>query len=300
MYEDVAPLANALQMLFSALPERRRAMINWTFVRQVGFVPWALRYSSRQFQKRVLRRDSRLRLPTGSWIILPTQSASATEVYVTNANIDWGSEALFASFANAGRDFLDIGAHIGYYATYLSPCVRRVYAFEPDQRNVPALRKNALQTGNIEIVESAVSSFDGAACFYAGAGSAVASLENIGGPSRDVTVTTIDTFVASRPDLNVCLIKIDVEGHDLQVLYGMQGTIAGHQPLVLTECEYSSDLRDLCDRWSYNIFAFACDRKTLKVRFQKLCPNRDPLWTKMLFLVPRHLRTSFEPLAVCR
>jgi FkbM family methyltransferase len=276
------------------------AFFNWTFVRQVGFVPWLLRYSRRQFQKRVLRRDSRLRLPTGSWIILPTQSASATEVYVTNANIDWGSEALFASFANTDRDFLDVGAHIGYYATYLSPCVRRVYAFEPDRRNVPALRKNASQTGDIEVIEAAVSSFDGTASFYAGSGSAVASLENIGGPSTQITVTTIDTFVASRPDLDVCLIKTDVEGHDLQALRGMHATVAGHQPLVLTECEYSRELSDLCDRWSYSIFAFTRDRNTLKVRFRKLLSYRDPLWTKMLFLVPQHLGNSFETLAAGR
>ncbi len=83
-------------------------MINWTFVRQVGFVPWALRYSTRQFQKRILRRDSRLRLPTGGWITLPRQSASATEVYVTNANIDWGAEALFARFASRDRNTLRV------------------------------------------------------------------------------------------------------------------------------------------------------------------------------------------------
>ena len=91
-------------------------MSNWNFVRQVGILPWALRYTKGQFYKRILRRDCQLRLPTGNLISLPRQSASATEVYVTNADVDWGAEALLARFADSKRDFLDIGSRIGYYA----------------------------------------------------------------------------------------------------------------------------------------------------------------------------------------
>ncbi len=112
-------------------------LINWQFIREVGPLRWVLRYSVRQFRKRVLRRDCTLRLPTGLTMVLPRQSTSATEVYLTRANTDWGSEAIFTSFAVSTRDFLDIGSHIGYYAAYLSPRVRHVYAFEPNPRILP-------------------------------------------------------------------------------------------------------------------------------------------------------------------
>lgn len=269
-------------------------MINWIFIQQVGLLPWAARYSRRQFHKRVLHRDSRLRLPTGNWIILPLQSGSATEVYVTNANIDWGAEALFSAFAEPGRDFLDIGSHIGYYAAYLSPRVRHVFAFEPDQRNLPTLRRNASLSGNVEVVESAVSSYDGIASFFAGEGSAVASLENIGGPATEVPVCTVDSFVASRPGLDVGLVKTDVEGHDLEVLRGMHATITRCQPLILTECSYSPDLVNFCDSCSYIVFAFTCDRNSLKTHFRELGPDDTSLWLKMLFLVPPRLHASFR------
>jgi hypothetical protein len=82
-------------------------MINWNFVREVGPFRWALRYGSLQFRKRILKRDSRLRLPTGLEIVLPRQSATSTEVYATNANVDWGAEAIFARFSDPERDFLD-------------------------------------------------------------------------------------------------------------------------------------------------------------------------------------------------
>lgn len=272
-------------------------MINWTFVRQVGLARWAFRYSLRQIHKRVLDRDSQLKLPTGTSMTLPAESTSATEVYVTNANIDWGSEALFARFADRRRDFLDIGSHIGYYAAYLSPCVRRVYAFEPNRQNLPALRKNASLSKNIEVVEAAVSSYDGTGSFYEGAGSAVSTLERIGGSARQVSVITIDTFAATRSDLDVCLIKTDIEGHDLQALRGMRATIARHRPLILSECRYSEEVYNLCNHWCYSIFAFTRDKNTLKTRFEEIGPEDNAPWTKMLFLVPQHLKTAFQQIA---
>src|SRR5262245_9278759 len=130
-------------------------MLDIKFIQQVGYFRWAIRYALFQFQKRILCRDIHMRLPTGSMVILPLEH-SVSEIYVTGANIDWGAEALFATFADPRRDFLDIGANIGYYSNYFSPLVRRVYSFEPDPRNLPALRRNAGLCGNIEVVEKAV------------------------------------------------------------------------------------------------------------------------------------------------
>ncbi|MGD0443397.1 MAG: FkbM family methyltransferase [Edaphobacter sp.] len=269
-------------------------MINWTFVRQVGPFSWLLRNCNRQFHKRVLRRDMTMKLPTGLRMILPLASHSASEAYVTGANTDWGSEAVFAKFADAGRDCLDVGAHIGYYSAYLSPLVRRVYAFEPSLENLRNLRKNAAIAGNIEVLDLAVSSYEGKATFYMGSGSAVGSLNDVGGEMTEVSVTTIDSFAAAHPALDVALIKIDVEGQDIEVLRGMQKTVANYQPLILTECDYSSDLVALCRRWNYGIFAFACDRKTLDTRFEQMRAVNADDWCKMLFLVPARLKLDFE------
>src|SRR5882757_2022105 len=118
-------------------------MFNWNFIREVGPLAWTMRYGSLQFRKRILKKDSYQRLPTGMRIQLPRQSRTSTEIYVTNADVDWGAEALFTQFADENRDFLDIGSHIGYYAAYLSPCVRCVYAFEPNAKNTAGLSKNA-------------------------------------------------------------------------------------------------------------------------------------------------------------
>jgi hypothetical protein len=55
--------------------------------------------------------------------------------------------------------------------------------------------------------------------------------------------------------MQVALVKIDIEGHDLEALRGIKATIAAHKPLILTECTYTKDLRDLCNEWRYGIFA---------------------------------------------
>jgi FkbM family methyltransferase len=275
-------------------------MANLGFIKQVGVFKWVSRSAMLFTRKRLLKIDTRLRLPSGSTIILPRQSASASEVYVTNADIDWGSEALFARFAAAGRDFLDIGAHVGYYSVYLSPLVRRAYAFEPDPRNIENLRANARLAGNVEVVEEAVSSRDGFARLSVGHGSAVSSLEGgrDGGEGIEVKTVTIDSFAASRPGIDVGLIKTDVEGHDLEALRGMSELVARCQPLILTECPYTPQLDELFRNWGYQPYAFTRDRRTLKARFQKMSSEdlRDE-WYKMLFLVPSHLGSEITRLA---
>ncbi|HVB81196.1 MAG TPA: FkbM family methyltransferase [Candidatus Binataceae bacterium] len=268
--------------------------MNREFIRQVGPLRWAARTAQRQFAKRVLKRDSRLRLPTGLMMTLPRASASATEVLLTNANVDWGAEALFAQFAERGRDALDIGAHVGYYALYLAPLVRRVYAFEPDPRNFEGLERNAVVAGNVEIVRQAVSSRTGRARLALGTNSSVSSLGGAGGSAIEVPVTTIDDFLAARPEIDPALIKTDMEGHDLEGLRGTIRTIGRFQPLILTECGGTVELSSFCTALDYSIFSFVRDRATYATALRRLdALDLETLWYKMLFLVPPRLVPAF-------
>jgi len=272
-------------------------MVSWDFIQQVGPFRWALRYGTLQFRKRVLKRDSELSLPTGAKIMLPRQSQNATEIYVTKADTDWGAETIFVQFADPERDFFDIGSHIGYYSAYFAPRVRCAYAFEPDPRNLPALRENASLGKNIEVIEMAVSSHDGYADFFLAASSAGSSFRSNGGQVLKVIMTTVDTFVAEHPGVDVGLIKTDVEGHDLEVLRGMDQTVAKFQPLILTECELSIELANLCSRWKYRLFSNVRDRRTHKMQFRELNRNNTgQYWSKMLFLVPVVLQPAFAKL----
>jgi FkbM family methyltransferase len=272
-------------------------MLSWSFIREVGPIQWAVRYGTLQFRKRVLRRDSKLRLPTGLRIDLPRYSGSASEVYVTCADTDWGAEAIFARFADSARDFLDIGAHVGYYSLYLAPLVRRAYAFEPSALNLPHLYKNAERAGNVDVLEMAVTSHDGEADFFSGDDSAVGSLEGAGGKVLKVRATTIDTFLRDRGEIVPCLIKTDIEGHDIWALRGMQATVAKCQPLILTECGLSDDLTHLCSNWNYKMFAVVRNRETQRKKLRELSiRDSDRCYCKMIFLVPQALQSAFMEL----
>lgn len=68
------------------------------------------------------------------------------------------------------------------------------------------------------------------------------------------------------------------------------------QPLILTECELSSELIDLCSQWNYKIFAPQKDKKNGK-HFGECKPeDKDDYWMKMLFLTPKSLHSSFANL----
>ena len=145
----------------------------------------------------------------------------------------------------------------------------------------------------------AVSAIDGTASLHQGHSSEVSSLApNAPGNTVPVRITSIDTFTRQHPQMDVCLVKIDAEGHDLAVLHGMERLVARDQPLILCECDFSAKSRGLCAQWRYEIFAFTCDRSTLKMNLQHFTtPAAERLWYKMLFLVPPHLAPEFIKLA---
>jgi len=129
---------------------------------------------------------------------LPRASGHASEVFVTNCDIDWGSESLLADCLDSTGDFIDVGAHIGYYSLYMLPRVRSAHAFEPDPRVLPSLERNLGPYQNTKIVRAAVAEAPGERKFQLGHTPEVSSLRSDGDAvSGGVTVktTTIDHYV---------------------------------------------------------------------------------------------------------
>jgi FkbM family methyltransferase len=255
-------------------------MPDTSFIREVGFSRWAGWTAKRQFAKRVLNRDLSLRLPTGRTMLIPRDSQSAGEVFLTNADMDWGSEQLFARFAEG--DFIDAGAHVGYYSLYLSPLVERVYAFEPDPRCFGALSVNIAAARNAVHVPKALSNQHGFAKLDVSRASALSTLSDDG--SLSVETVTIDEFVSGIDKPNIKLIKTDVEGHDLSVLQGAAGTLRRFQPLVLSEITGGA-VEAFATELGFSVYAF--DRQ------RRLGPAPTD-GSKMVFLVPPRLAEAFN------
>lgn len=280
-------------------------LIDPRFIGDVGLPRYVWRLARRQFAKRVLRTANTLRLPTGLVMELPAASPTASEVYITNAAVDWGSEALLVRHLDPAGCFLDVGANIGYYALLAAPRVARVFAFEPDPRNWSGLDSNARRAGNVEVVRQAVWRESGRLALDVGDNSAVSVLRPDGGGRETVEteVIALDDFAAALGGLPVTGIKIDVEGHDLDVIRGAARLLRDHQPLVLTEFTLGEArgndidaLFALTRAAGYAIHAFVRGAGNGGARFALRAidrPGFDPAALKMLFLVPRRLQPSF-------
>jgi FkbM family methyltransferase len=135
---------------------------------------------------------------------------------------------------------IDIGANIGLYTCALSRRFQHVISFEVNEGITGLIRD--YNPGNIELIHCGLSSAPGEARFYipVAAGQAQegwGSLDrnNLPGAERliekEVTLRTLDSFAIPSVDF----IKIDVEGHEIEVLKGSAATIEESRPIVLVE-----------------------------------------------------------------
>lgn len=137
--------------------------------------------------------------------------------------------------------FFDIGANTGVFsllAKGINPAIKVVSA-EPSRANLELLMANVgLNAFDIKVEDAAVTSVDGQAVLHDMPGvSYSASLEGDwreGTVERTVRATTLDSIAARHGCAGRLLIKIDVEGHEAEVLKGAPCVIAS-KPTFLIE-----------------------------------------------------------------
>lgn len=125
--------------------------------------------------------------------------------------------------------FVDVGANIGVHTIGVSPFVQRVIALEPDLDNFDVLVKNCSGCGcqNVTPTRLAVSDKMGETSTQFNYGKTTLA------SGADCRTAPIDMLGLPQIDF----VKIDVEGMELEVLYGMRGTLAGAKPYLLIEMQ---------------------------------------------------------------
>ncbi|MEM7712327.1 MAG: FkbM family methyltransferase [Cyanobacteria bacterium P01_A01_bin.68] len=275
-------------------------MLNWNLAREVGYPKFFYRYSIRQFCKRILKKDNRIKLNEGIIINLPPDSKFGTELFVKNGSVDWGSEEYFIRYLDKSKSFLDIGANIGYYSLLVSPYCDKIYAFEPDLRSIAALKKNARKVDNINVIQEAVYSEVGEMQFDVSKLPELSGLNTKSEASSScisVKVNTLDNFADQHPNLKITAIKTDVEGADTEVLLGGKNLIEREQPLILSEAFPDSRVLKFARELDYLIFAFIKfkdkSKMHLKPKFIQITAYPQGYRPKMIFLVPKRLHQEF-------
>jgi FkbM family methyltransferase len=148
---------------------------------------------------------------------------------------------LFAEVLKEGMTVLDIGANIGYFSLIAGRLVRdkgKVFAFEPYHWTFSLLQKNIEANGfnNVMPVEKAASNHCGKQKLFLANDPLTHSLGGESGNNFvEVDVTTVDEFLKGQ-NISVDLVKMDVEGAEMNVLEGMSETISKNPHMkIITE-----------------------------------------------------------------
>ena len=133
----------------------------------------------------------------------------------------------------------DIGANLGGYSMLASKRAGprgRVYAFEPEPDNFRRLSRRVAGLHNVVPVGKAIGASSGEATLNVDPFHQRHSLNRSGGRSITVAVTTLDDFVREHSLPGFDVVKLDIEGAELEAIAGMPGVLSGsRRPVVLCE-----------------------------------------------------------------
>jgi FkbM family methyltransferase len=183
----------------------------------------------------------------GMEVVLP----SATEIFLFGAKTH-DSEIRLARFLinhlRPGDVFCDVGAHFGYFtllAAHLVGEKGRVFSFEASRSTYCILAKNTTSSANVHALHLAATDeaktliFNEFPALFSEYNSLVlpdpkAAWLKMNPPQRiEVQGIRLDDFFQNQPPPR--LLKIDVEGAELQVLRGMRRLLQEHPPLIVME-----------------------------------------------------------------
>ena len=163
---------------------------------------------------------------------------------------DWPYGAVAKLFVTDGARVIDVGANIGYISGLLARWVGTtgaVYSFEPVPETFALLDHNMRHLGfkQVRRLNCALSSSNGTADMeiphYTDGGEnfyqshiIANGQENAGGRTVSVALRRLDDVIADDIDA-IAFIKIDVEGHELDVIGGAGEVLEVSRPPLLIE-----------------------------------------------------------------
>ena len=221
----------------------------------------------------ILRRDGSVRGHFGGGLRFegnPALDSNVSEMMLLRYARPALAPVLDAALA-PGSVFADVGANLGLYTLWAARCVSaegRVHAFEPMPDVRECLRRNVElnRFSCVEIVGSALGAEPGCVTLNRVEGGSGRTSRYVHGAagSLEVPVATLDLYFRERPP--PALLKIDVEGMELQVLLGSRALLtSGSAPVVVFEAgsdcwrrpepPTASWLGLLADAGGYRVFA---------------------------------------------
>ena len=164
---------------------------------------------------------------------------SAMKKYARSEDKGESEIKLLPFLVDRQRAAIDVGANAGLYTYFMSKLCKKVYAFEPHEQLANFLKKATNE--NVDVINAALSDQAETRTFYTpivnGKESLnIASLDEKTALKKPCAKTVIETKVLDNYQFDdIGFIKIDVEGHELEVLKGARETIKRCRPVILIE-----------------------------------------------------------------
>jgi FkbM family methyltransferase len=151
---------------------------------------------------------------------------------------------LFQRALAPGMRVLDLGANIGFYTLLAADTVGstgRVYAFECDPDNARFLHHNVMLNGLsdvVSVVPKAAASHSGVMRFFSDTENSLkSSLVIEGSRAHTIDVECIPVDEVIEPQEKIDVVKVDVEGVEIDAIRGMERTLSRMEKLVMfVEC----------------------------------------------------------------
>jgi FkbM family methyltransferase len=146
---------------------------------------------------------------------------------------------LMSRLVRPGRRVLDLGCHVGQFALTAAALGHEVLAVDGSPRNADLLRASARLNGlaNLHVVNCAVGAATALAAFCEDGPHG--SVAGAGVPRRvtlHVPVLSAETLLSGMGWDRLALVKIDVEGYEIEALAGLRRFLAGPAaPAVIYE-----------------------------------------------------------------
>jgi len=269
-------------------------MIN-PYIKQVGIKNFFWRMLKLRLL-RILKKKFTYLITTKNNYNVYKWDPSAAEVYITQCFTDWGNEYLFLDTLKNRKNnvFIDVGTHSGYYPSLFTNFFEKIIGFEPSQKCFEILK---------DLNDNKFSYYQ---YFVGDKSMKVTGADSESGYSfydkisnykqtdfQQLSQITLDEFCKNKKIDKITAIKIDVDGNDLNVLYGSKKTIQLNRPSILIE-NYSSEIFEFFNSLDYSLMSMiSSTEKPFDLNLEEL-KNYDPnKWVKMICCIPSEFKKNY-------
>lgn len=242
-------------------------------------------------------------------IINPAIDKGVEQSIYRTGTYEAGTMNVFRHLLRTGDTFVDIGANIGLMSLYAAKLVGndgKVYAFEPVEEIYELLLANIELNDyrQITAINVALGSVAESRKIFShpeinrGSSSLLEGDHDGDGEAEIVTVDTLDSFTSAHIKTPIRLIKIDVEGWELEVIRGATHVLSRHDaPAICVECSTAHALHggNIADLYQAIMRSndYQCFRlrggKSVKSPLQSVKDENDlPEHDNLFFVLPHH------------